>query len=72
MTDRQIKHSGIQNVGYFEREDGERVFVNYDKSKQAYILGEENMTPEEYESAVETILVARRRVTEYFRQKDAT
>ena len=68
MTDREIKHSGIQNVGYIEREDGELILTNYDPSKPFYIFGQENMTPEQYERAVSKIQASRRQATEYFKR----
>jgi hypothetical protein len=55
MTDREIKHSGVQNVGYIEQEDGELILTNFDPDKPFYIFGQETMTPEEYERVVSTM-----------------
>ena len=46
MTDREIKHSGHQNVGCIEREDGELILTNYDPSKPFSIIAQETMTPQ--------------------------
>jgi hypothetical protein len=69
MTDREIKHSGIQNIGYIEREDGELILTNYDPDKPFYIFGQETMTPEEYERVVERMQAPMKMANEYFQRK---
>jgi hypothetical protein len=69
MTDREIKHSSIQNIGYIEREDGELILTNYDPTKPFYIFGQETMTPEEYERVVERMQAPMKMANEYFQRK---
>ena len=69
MTDREIKHSGIQNLGYIEQEDGAPILTNFDPSRPAYIFGQEDMTPEEYERVVERMRPGMNMAREYFQRK---
>jgi hypothetical protein len=69
MTDREITHSGVQNVGYIEQEVGEPILTNFDPSRPAYIVGQVTMTPEEYERVVSTMQASMKRAAEYFQRK---